>query len=202
MGSVINVRYEAGRIKGDIRVIDTEAGRTFLALAESNGPAVGMSHVILAQKNADGSVVEKIHEVVSVDAVVFPATTKSFLEQHQIGDDLSLAESIAQLTEQRNGLERDIALLETELAKLQSRREVESLLEGARLPFAAVTDLFRQQLFQAPNNEARRTLIEERRTVLDSLSRAASPRSQERRDDARFPPAPTDEQLIATLRRR
>ncbi len=26
VGSVINVRYEAGRVRGDIRVIDTEAG--------------------------------------------------------------------------------------------------------------------------------------------------------------------------------
>ena len=83
VGSVVHVRYEAGRIRGDIRVIDTEAGRTFFALAESNGPAVGMSHVILAEKSADGLLVEKIHEVVSVDAVVFPATTQSFLEHQQ-----------------------------------------------------------------------------------------------------------------------
>src|SRR5687768_16950739 len=101
VGSVVNVRYEHGRIRGDIRVIDTEAGGTFLALAESNGPAVGMSHVILAQKSADGKIVEKIHEVVSVDAVVFPATTKSFHEQHQTGEGEALAETNARLIEER-----------------------------------------------------------------------------------------------------
>lgn len=203
VGSVINVRYEAGRIRGDIRVIDTEAGRTFLALAESNGPAVGMSHVVLAQKSADGKIIEKIHEVVSVDAVVFPATTKTFHEQ-QTGAGESLAESITRLTEERSLLEGHIARLRTELAELQSLREVETLLDDSRLPSAAVTDLFRKQLLAAPNAEARRTLLAERRLLIESLSRGSSqPLSQERRDDpSRFPTGPTDDQLITALRRR
>ena len=83
VGSVINPRFEQGRIRGDIQLLDTEAGRTFIALAETSSPAVGMSHVVLAERNADRTVVEKIHEVVSIDAVVFPATTSTFSESFQ-----------------------------------------------------------------------------------------------------------------------
>ncbi len=191
VGSVVNVRYEGGRIRGDIRVIDTEAGRTFLALAESNGPAVGMSHVILAEKSADGLVVEKIHDVVSVDAVVFPATTQSFQEQQ------SAAES------ERDLLKAQIADLKAELAQLQTEREVQELLEESRLPKAAVTEVFREQLLAAPSAEARRRLIGERETLLDSLARSQSgPFSRERLPDPGFlAPSVTDEQFLAALRR-
>jgi hypothetical protein len=155
VGSVVNARYENGRIRGDIRVIDTEAGRTFLAFAQSNGPAVGMSHVILAEKNADGSVVEKIHEVVSVDAVVFPATTKSFQEQHgAAGQRGSLQENLAWLTSERTTLEQQVARLQNELSQLSLRREVEQMLDQAHLPPQAVTDLFRGQLLSAATTEA------------------------------------------------
>jgi hypothetical protein len=205
VGSVVNVRYEHGRIRGDIRVIDTEAGRTFLALAESNGPAVGMSHVILAEKNADGSVVEKIHEVVSVDAVVFPATTKTFQEQHAPADaGESLPAHLASLASQRDALEQQIARLKTELDQLQTRREVDQLLDQAQLPPLAVTEVFRQQLLAAPTGEARRTLVQERRSLLDSLARSShSPHSQERWGDANRLSSSTlsDEQLITAIRR-
>jgi hypothetical protein len=201
VGSVVNARYENGRIRGDIRVIDTEAGRTFLALAESNGPAVGMSHVILAAKNADGSVVEKIHEVVSVDAVVFPATTKTFQEQHdpaETGD--ALPASLARVTAERDRLNMEVARLKTELELFHREREVDQLLGQAQLPALAVTDVFRGQLLAAPSAEARRMLIEERRSLLDSLSRSPrGPHSQERLPGT---PLLTDEQLITAIRRR
>src|SRR5690606_29164537 len=75
--------YESGRIRGDIRVLDTDSGRTFLALAESNAPGVGMSHVVLAERSQPDGTVDRIHDVVSVDAVVFPATTRTFRESHE-----------------------------------------------------------------------------------------------------------------------
>jgi len=75
VGSVLQPRFEGGRIRGDIQVLDTEAGRVFLALIDSGNPAVGMSHVVLAQRGRDPQIVERIQDVVSVDAVVFPATT-------------------------------------------------------------------------------------------------------------------------------
>ncbi len=80
VGSIINPRFENERIRGDVRVLDTESGRTFLALAEGNAPGVGMSHVVLAQRSVDGSVVEQIEDVISVDVVVRPATTSTFRE--------------------------------------------------------------------------------------------------------------------------
>lgn len=80
VGTIVNPRYESGRIRGDIRVLDTDSGRTFLALSELDAPGVGMSHVVLAQRTAGSGAVDRIHDVVSVDAVVFPATTKTFRE--------------------------------------------------------------------------------------------------------------------------
>lgn len=80
VGSVTQPRFEQGRVRGDIQVLDTEAGRTFLALMEGRSPAIGMSHVVLAQRGSNPQIVEQIHDVVSVDAVVFPATTNGFHE--------------------------------------------------------------------------------------------------------------------------
>jgi hypothetical protein len=77
------LRDAVTRIRGDIDVLDTEAGRTFLALMEGRSPAVGMSHVVLAQRGSNPQIVERIHDVVSVDAVVFPATTNGFHESDQ-----------------------------------------------------------------------------------------------------------------------
>ena len=83
VGTVTQPRFEDGRIRGDIQVLDTEAGRIFLALMEGRSPAIGMSHVVLAQRGSNPQVVEHIHDVVSVDAVVFPATTNGFHESDQ-----------------------------------------------------------------------------------------------------------------------
>ncbi len=82
-GSIVNVRFEENRIRGDIQALETDAGKTLLALAASDSPAVGMSHVVLAQRTADRTSVERIHDVVSVDAVVFPATAATFRESDE-----------------------------------------------------------------------------------------------------------------------
>ncbi len=80
VGTIAATRYENGRLRGDVQVLETEAGRTFLALLQGESPAVGMSHVVLAQRGTDPASIERIHDVVSVDAVVFPATTRGFRE--------------------------------------------------------------------------------------------------------------------------
>lgn len=79
-GSIVVARFEGQRVRGDIQVLDTEAGRTFLALAGAAVPGVGMSHVVMARKSKDGKTVEAVDDVVSVDAVTFPATTSTFKE--------------------------------------------------------------------------------------------------------------------------
>jgi hypothetical protein len=84
VGSIVNPRFEEGRVRGDVRVLDTESGRTFLALVEGNSPGVGMSHVVLALRSVDGAVVERIQDVLSVDVVVRPATTVTFRESEDV----------------------------------------------------------------------------------------------------------------------
>ena len=79
-GTVKAARYEAGRLRGDVTALDTEAGRTFLALAAGDAPRVGMSHVVRAERSGDGLTVERIAEVLSVDAVTDPATTDRLSE--------------------------------------------------------------------------------------------------------------------------
>ncbi|WP_437225006.1 hypothetical protein SH661x_000418 [Planctomicrobium sp. SH661] len=80
-GYVENPRYEAGKIRGDIRTLDSEAGRTFLETARSGVSGFGMSHVAANRRSKDGKTIEAINRVVSVDLVMSPATTKSFFEQ-------------------------------------------------------------------------------------------------------------------------
>lgn len=87
VGNIVNPRFANGRIRGEIKTLGTEAGQTFLSLAENAGSTVGMSHVVLVTRSSDGSVVEEIHEVVSVDVVAFPATTSSLQEQSVDHDD-------------------------------------------------------------------------------------------------------------------
>lgn len=81
-GTIINPRFEGGRVRGDIQTFDTESGRALFALAKANAPGVGFSHVVLANRSADGKTVESIEDVISVDAVTNPATTTRFSESH------------------------------------------------------------------------------------------------------------------------
>lgn len=201
VGSIVHARYENGRIRGDIRVIDTEAGRTFLALAESNAPSVGMSHVILAEKNAEGTVIEKIHDVVSVDAVVFPATTKSFQEQQDPAGDLS-ATDIADLIRERDSLQAQVERLTREREELQNRQDVERLIDEAGLPAHAVSPVFRDQLLKAASPAERKTLIDERRALLESCTKTPNnPISRERlAEDLAGNKTLTDAQFIASVR--
>jgi hypothetical protein len=78
------------------------------------------------------------------------------------------------------------------------------MLDQAHLPPQAVTDLFRGQLLSAATTEARKAMIQERRGLLDSLSRLPnSPISQERQGDGLdISRSRSDEQLIHAIRRR
>jgi len=155
---------------------------------------VGMSHVILAERSADRSVVETIHDVVSVDAVVFPATTTTFREQTTSTDqsataksatdasDQSLHEQLDRVTAERDRLRRRVDRFCRERVEETNRREVEQLLEQSGLPESVVTDLFRQQLLQASDSRARQALIAERATVL-KRSAGHVPLSRERLND-------------------
>jgi len=97
VGTIQNVMYEEGKIRGDIQVLDTDSGRTFLALAAGGTANVGMSHVVIAKRNPEKSLVESIEEVISVDAVVFPATTSRLSEQQSDELASSLPDSYEQV---------------------------------------------------------------------------------------------------------
>ena len=194
VGSVVNPRFEAGRLRGDIQTLETEAGRTFIALAESNSPAVGMSHVVLARRNGDGTLVEKIEQVVSVDAVAFPATSATFSEQRDEPFDallsvdsesrLNVEELESQLevvTGERDELRRKLHTHETRVTKSAKNKRVEQLLSESQLPAYAVTPQWREQLLDADDDAARRALIAERRALLQQL-RVHDPASCERVD--------------------
>lgn len=200
-GWIVEARHVDGRIRGEIQVLDTEAGRTLLALMTSETPAIGMSHVILARKSADGALVERIHDVISVDAVVFPATTTGIRERFDPQD----CETASDEETSRQDLERQVADLSREFGQVvverdelrrrcdnfaaeALQREIDRQLAAAGLPDYAVTDSLRERLRTADNAETRSRLIaEHRQFVLRCRQRAPCSRARsapgESRDD-------------------
>lgn len=190
-GWIVEARYVDGRIQGGIQVLDTEAGRTLLALMSAETPAVGMSHVILARKSTDGTVVEKIHDVISVDAVVFPATTTGFREQFDSPDNLSGEETRLsmelerQVQELREELDRTIAERDELRERCENyfaeslQRDIDRELAAAKLPDFAITESLRERLRSANTSETRSRLIaEHRQFVLRCQQRAPCSRAR------------------------
>lgn len=175
VGSIINPRFERGRIRGDIRVLDTESGRTFLTLAEDETPHVGMSHVVMAVRSRNGKSVERIEEVISVDAVVFPATTETFHESHARFTE----EFLDRLESENERLTNECETLKHELLRQAEIDRVNRLLRESSLPSYAVSEGFREQLMESADDTQRRTLIAERQALIDA-SRRVAPVSRER----------------------
>lgn len=204
VGTVINPRYDGGRLRGDIQVLDTESGRTFLALADSQAPGVGMSHVVLAERSSEDGDVERICDVISVDAVAFPATTQTFQESRS--DDTAatdadnvapalLEEQLSELQRERDSLREQLQALREREADAETDRLLQRELESSGLPAFAVTDLFRRQLREA-DPAGRADLLAERRTLIESLCRQR-PSSSERIGR----PADDATQFVAAVRR-
>jgi len=208
VGSIVRPRFENGRIRGDICVLDTETGRLFLKLVESNAPGVGMSHVVLAERSADSQVVEKIVDVLSVDVVINPATTTTFRESCSDGSDrggsagpvdtpdetrLLAEKECSRLTEQNRQLS-------CQLAALQEQEQVHDLLRRSGLPESAVSDCFRRQLIQAGTLLHRRQLIDDRIQLWEQARRLHPVMSQPR---LALPSEPScDDAFLKVLRRR
>lgn len=187
VGSIVNPRFEEGRIRGDIRLLDTDSARTFLALVESDAPGVGMSHVVLARRSADGGTVEAIENVLSVDAVINPATTSTFRESADASgtehppappSDDAPADAARLLSSQLAGLMATLQGLHERLARVEQhcelaarQREVTALLAESSLPSFALTSRFLQQLQSAPDDASRRELIRERLELLQHVAR-------------------------------
>lgn len=223
VGSITNPRFESGRIRGDIHVLDTESGRTFLTLAASNAPGVGMSHVVLARRSHDGATVESIDDVVSVDAVINPATTTTFqestnstpsVESTSPGNDQTKAESSSDSRDHQ----LEVALLEVaeltdEIARLRGEldaasrdheqevqvQRMDAILSESQLPDFAVTPLFRRQLAEAADESSRHELIQERHSLIRQSAR--HPPSSSSRSSAGPDTASTAAFLSAIKRR-
>ncbi len=220
VGSIVNACYESGRIRGDIRVLDTDSGRTFLALSESDAPGVGMSHVVLAERASDDGSVSRIHDVVSVDAVVFPATTTTFREsqaqtsseqsrkhvqanaghsqdEHEETATSNLQEQIQQLLIERDELLARLDEVQSRQTAVQQEREIAGLLSESGLPAYAVTETFREQL-EAADEPRRRELLQERLTLIEA-SRSHPPLSRERSSATHS--LTTDDTFVTTIKR-
>jgi hypothetical protein len=183
VGTIVDPRYVEGRIRGDIRVLDTDSGRTFLALAEAATPEVGMSHVVRARRGRDDATVEQIDEVVSVDAVVFPATTSTLRESaggnHASLDgsleqpDAALAELQQRLRQavcERDALAGELQTFREQVRAEQDQRRLQHQLAASGLPAGALTELFRDQL-RCADERQRAELIAERRALFEAARR-------------------------------
>lgn len=148
-GTIVSARFEAGRMRGDVRTLETEAGRTFLGLAAESVPGIGMSHVVLAKRSRDGKVVESIEDVVSVDAVAFPATTKTFRESTDPSEEPEM--TLAELKAQHPELAKQIAEEAARDADAKVRAELDS--EKTRAEYEAAAKKYAEQ---AAETEMRR----------------------------------------------
>lgn len=210
VGTVESARIEEGSgdvpvlVRGDIRVLDTESGRTFLALCESDEPGVGMSHVVLARRSEDGSVVQSIEKVISVDAVMYPATTSRLSESETTADGGS---SKFQSTSPKGACgetnclrcaesQNRVAILEAECERLRGDlkkferanvlAERDVMLASSGLPKGAISDLFRRLVREAETKDAAQQLIQDR---LAMLAERRGPLSDPRDDEAVEPVA-------------
>jgi hypothetical protein len=78
-GQVVQPRLERDRLRGDLKLLGPHTQWLF-DLIEAAPRDIGMSHVVVGRRAADGRCVEHIERVISVDIVAFPATTASFRE--------------------------------------------------------------------------------------------------------------------------
>jgi len=79
-GTVKNPRLNENGVFGDVDLFDNEAGRTLREIIRKNNTQAGMSQTVLALRDRARGEVSKIEDVISVDAVVYPATTNTFTE--------------------------------------------------------------------------------------------------------------------------
>ena len=200
VGHVVNPRFEEGRVRGDIVVLETESGQTFLQLVKAGAPGVGMSHVVLARRSADGKEIEAIEEVVSVDVVVNPATTTTFREScAPEGSPLSeIQEQLDSVTQQRNQLRVDLEEAHGQLSDLRRECFISQALEQSSLPASAVTPLFREQLQQAGTEQECRDLLHDREQLYAMNNRDRSPVTSNSRVSR--PHSLSDEEFVRQLR--
>lgn len=210
VGSISNPTFQNGRIYGDIKVLETESGQTFLKLLELETPGVGMSHVVKAKRSVDGTLVEEIADVISVDAVINPATTSTFKESvnttatdEETPADATrlLSEQVSQLKLDQKSLLVENQQLKAQLLSLQNKKRVHDMIEQFRLPDQAVTDFFVQQLEATTDAKIQEQMIQDRLTLISKTGqRTPIVHSEERSATSTL--SNSDELFIHSFRRK
>ncbi len=209
VGSITNPRYDQGRIRGDIHVLETDSGKTFLKLLEMDTPGIGMSHVVKAKRSLDGTVVDEIVDVISVDAVVNPATTKTFSESTSAGNVtaeentplLNFEQQIETLISEQKRLQIQNSELSSLVQKLQTKQQVNDLLAESRLPDGAVTNFFISQLEATSDRKLQEQMIQDRLSLLTpEIKQPSLVMSRER--SSLFESASEDDRFIQAIRKK
>ena len=136
VGVIVSGQITESGPRGSIRFANTDAGNLAMELFRS-GPFhdVGMSHVAKVEMDSKSKSVTKIHQIMSVDLVAFPATTNSFFEQqgNQAMDETQvkalIEAAVNPLKTQIDGLKT--ALVASEQARLSMAATL-STIEEAR----------------------------------------------------------------------
>ncbi len=111
-GQVRNPRFDNGRIRGDLHLAGPNAD-WLLDLISAGPTDIGMSHVVLARRRRHGEEIEAIEQVLSVDIVAFPATTRSFSESQMLCVDGGISRATwRQERESAGELETPLVLVE------------------------------------------------------------------------------------------
>lgn len=86
-GTLRNPRLAGGVVRGDLQVLDVEAGRLIKAVAEGEPALAGLSIAARGEVEAtdEGAVVRAVEWLGSVDVVTEPATTSSLFESLNAG---------------------------------------------------------------------------------------------------------------------
>lgn len=140
--------FDGERLRGRIRLLETDAGRTLASLASAGMAGVGLSHVVMADMDRRAKRIDAIREVVSVDAVVFPATTVGFSEQDRGEQDMELgAVTYSELKAARPELLEE-AVRESGLATKLAEKDSELAAMRAKLDAFETRDRLAQRRIQ------------------------------------------------------
>jgi hypothetical protein len=184
VGGYSNVRFEEGKVKGDLLLICEDAVKEkIFNIAEKFPNLAGNSIDASGKYYREGQtdVVEELTVVNSIDIVTKPATTKGFFEE--IGEQMiktlkELKESAPSIFEQafaegvdsRNDevktlkeanatLTAEKTALELKVSVQESTEKIDSLLKESKLPEDAKTEALRESLIQVGEETAKKIVI-------------------------------------------
>lgn len=198
LGAIRGVQFKPGEgLFGDLHYNPKHALAEQLAWDAQHAPEqVGLSHNVLAQttREGEGTVVDAITKVESVDLVADPATTRGLFE-HDAGHQM-------QLSEQLDAARGEIARLERRLVIFELLAEHGLPLPGTPNAERAVSGEFLDVLATAGDESAVRALVADRAALVREAG-ASQVESREQRwlDDERSQSPATAEEFAAAVRR-